>query len=187
MTFFLEKLLRMAEKKLGNRLKNIITDLSSTDEKKVFTALKQVRKHGKREAIIPLVDLLCSTTNEEVKNEIAAILFDLKDQTVVEDLILALDDEKYAAEKATLVAVFWQSSLDSSEHITTIVNQAIKGDYLVAIEVLSVIDNYEATFQETEIEDLKFDLDEAIQTEETEKRNLLITIRSAIDALNLEF
>ena len=86
-----------------------------------------------------------------------------------------------------LISIFWQSSLDSSEHISSIVKQAIKGDYLVGIEVLSVIDNYDATFQETEIEDLKFDLDEAIQTETTEKTNLLITIRSAIDSLNLEF
>ncbi|MDB4533299.1 hypothetical protein N9242_00385 [Vicingaceae bacterium] len=177
----------MAETKTGNRVKNIITDLSSSDDKKVFTALKQVRKHGKREAITPLLDLLCSTSNEEIKNEIAAILFDLKDQSVVEDLIVALEDDKYNDEKTTLVSIFWQSALDSSEHITTIVKQAINGNYIVGIEVLSVIDNYETTFQETEIEDLKFDLDEAIQTEETEKRDLLITIRSAIDALNLEF
>jgi hypothetical protein len=67
------------------------------------------------------------------------------------------------------------------------VKQAITGNYIVGIEVLSVIDNYDATFQETEIEDLKFDLDEAIQNEVTEKRDLLISIRSAIDALNLEF
>jgi HEAT repeat protein len=177
----------MAETKLGSRLTNIINDLSSLDEKKVFTALKQVRKHGKREAINPLIELLHSTSNEEVKNEIASILYDLKDQSVIEDLIIALENDKYQDEKATLVSVFWQSALDSSEHITTIVRQAIDGDYLVGIEVLSVIDNYETTFQETEIEDLKFDLDEAIQAEETEKVNLLISIRSAMDALNLEF
>ncbi len=177
----------MADKKLGNRLKNIIADLASDDEKKVFTALKQVRKHGKKEAIIPLIDLLCSTTNEEVKNEIAAVLFDLKDQSVVEEIITALEDERYNDEKAILVSIFWQSSLDSSEHISTIVRQAIERNYIVGIEVLSVIDNYDATFQETEIEDLKFDLDEAIQAEETEKRNLLISIRSAMDELNLEF
>ncbi len=177
----------MAEKKLGNRLKNIIADLSSADEKKVFTALKQVRKHGKKEAIIPLIDLLCTTKNEDIKNDISAILFDLKDQSAVDEIIAALDNQKYDDEKATLVSIFWQSSLDSSEHITSIVRQAIKGNYIVGIEVLSVIDNYDATFQETEIEDLKFDLDEAIETEVTEKRDLLISIRAAMDELNLEF
>jgi hypothetical protein len=139
--------LTMTETKLGSRLKNIINDLLSTDEKIVLTALKQVRKHGKREAITPLIELLHSTTNEDIKNDIASILYDLKDQTVVEELIFALEDDKYKEEKATLVSIFWQSSLDSSEHITPIVKQAISGDYIVAVELLIVIDKYDATVQ----------------------------------------
>ncbi len=99
----------------------------------------------------------------------------------------AIENEKFIPEKATLLSIFWQSSLDSSEYISNIVKQATSGDYLTGIEVLSIIDNYDNTFQETEIEDIKFDLDEAIQAEETEKRNILISIRMAIDSLNLEF
>ena len=121
------------------------------------------------------------------QNEIAAILFDLKDQTAVEEIIIAIENDRYENEKTTLISILWQSALDSSEHISSIVKQAINGNYLVAIEVLSVIDSYDATFQEVEIEDLKFDLDEAIQMEETEKANLLKSIRSAMDDLNLEF
>ena len=177
----------MAELKNNKRITNIINDLSSSDEKKVFTALKQVRKHGKREAIIPLVELLCSTENTSIKNDITAILFDLKDQSVVEELIQAIESDKYTSEKAILISIFWQSSLDSSQYISTFIKEAIKGDYYVGIEVLSVIDNYDQTFQETEIEDLKFDLDEAIEIDTTEKTTLLISIRAVIDALNLEF
>ncbi len=177
----------MADPKKSNQLNNIISDLSSSNEKKVFTALKQLRKHGKKEAILPLINTLHITKNEEVKNQITSLLFDLKDQSVIEELIKAIKDDKYTEEKPVLISIFWQSSLEASEHIATFVKEAIKGDYMVGIEVLSVIDNYDATFQETEIEDLKFDLDEAIQLEETEKVNLLISIRSAIDSLNLEF
>jgi len=177
----------MADSKKNNRLNNIINNLSSTEEKKVFTALKQLRKHGKKEAILPLIDLLSNTNNEEIKVEITNLLFDLKDQDVVQDLIKAIESNKYIHEKATLISIFWQSSLDSSEHITSIVKQAIKGNYMTGVEVLSVIDNYDTTFQEMEIEDLKFDLDDAIEQEQTEKRNLLISIRMAIDSLNLEF
>lgn len=176
----------MVEKK-NTRLNNIITDLASSEEKKIFTALKQLRKHGKKEAIKPLIELLSSTNNDDIKNEITALLFDLKDQSVVEEIIAVIDSNSYSSENATLVSIFWQSSLDSSEHITSIVKQAITGDYIIGIEVLSVLDNYDTTFQETEIEDLKFDLDEAIEEDQSEKRDLLISIRMAIDALNLEF
>ena len=177
----------MATQKKNTRLNNIINDLFSSEEKKVFTALKQLRKHGKKEAIKPLIELLATTENDEVKSTITALLFDLKDQTVVEEIITAIESGKYQNEMATLISIFWQSSLDSSENITTIVKQAIKGDYLVGIEVLSVLDNYDTTFQETEIEDLKFDLDESIEDDNTEKRNLLVSIRMAVDSLNLEF
>jgi len=178
---------QMSKQKKNNKLNNIIKDLTSSEDKKVFTALKQLRKHGKKEAIGPLVDLLSTTKNEEIKSQIINLLFDLKDQSVVEEIINAIENEKYKSERATLISIFWQSSLDSSEYISIIVKQAIIGDYLIGIEVLSVIDNYDSTFQEAEIEDLKFDLDEAIETEETEKINLLTSIRLAIDGLNLEF
>ena len=177
----------MVEPKKNNRLNNIIKDLSSDVDKKVLTAIKQIRKHGKKETISPLINLLSTTDNVEIKNEITSLLFDLKDQSVVEELIAAIETGDYIKEKALLISIFWQSSLDSSQYISTFIKEAIKGDYMICIEVLSVIDNYDATFQETEIEDLKFDLDEAIELEQTEKKDILISIRSAIDSLNLEF
>lgn len=176
----------MSDKK-NTRLQNIIKDLVSDEEKKVLTAIKQLRKHGKPEAIRPIAELLKSTTNETVKSEIISLLYDLKEQTVVDEIILAIEDDYFIDEKATLISLFWQSSLDGSEHLSTFVKEAIKGDYMIGIESLTVIENFDATFQETEVEDLKFDLDEAISQDESEKVNLLISIRQVLDGLNLEF
>lgn len=176
----------MTDKK-NNRLKNIIKDLTSDNEKTVLTGLKQLRKHGKPEAIRPLVGLLKNSLNETIKVETISLLYDLKEQKVVDEIILAIEDDYFINEKAILISIFWQSSLDGSEYLSTFVKEAIKGDYMVCVEVLTVVENFDATFQETEVEDLKFDLDEAIDQEETEKRNLLIGIRKVLDELNLEF
>lgn len=176
----------MSDKK-NTRIQNIIKDLATSEEKKVLTALKQVRKHGKPEAIRPIAELLKSTNNNVVKSEVINLLYDLKEQNVVEELIHAIEDDYFVDEKTVLISIFWQSSLDGSEHLSTFVKEAIKGDYMVCIEVLTVIENFDATFQEAEVEDLKFDLDEAISEEQTEKVNLLISIRSILDRLNLEF
>jgi len=173
--------------KNSNRFNNILKDLSSKDEKKVLTALKQLRKHGKPEAIRPLIEVLKNSTNEIVRSEVLSLLYDLKEQNVVDEIILAIEDEYFVNEKALLIAIFWQSSLDGSEYLSTFVKEAIRGDYLTCIEVLTVIENFEATFQETEVEDLKYDVDEAIELEETEKRNLLIGIRKVLGEVNLEF
>lgn len=177
----------MTTAKKNTRLNNIINDLCSSEEKKVLTALKQLRKHGKKEAIKPIVKLLSSTENSTVQSTIENLLFDLKDQTVVEEIIELIANNDYPSKTATLVSIFWQSSLDSSSHLSTFVRQAIVGDYTIGIEVLSVIDSYESTFQETEVEDLKLDLDEAISQETSEKQKLLMAIRQSLDELNLEF
>ena len=58
---------------------------------------------------------------------------------------------------------------------------------MVAVEALTVIDNFESTFQEDEIMDIEYDLDEAIENESDEKKELLISFKSAIKSLNVEF
>ncbi len=171
----------------NTRLQNIIKDLAASEEKKVLTAIKQLRKHGKPEAIRPIAELLKNTTNEIVKSEVISLLYDLKEQNVVDEIMSVIEDDYFVDEKAILISIFWQSSLDGSEHISLLVKEAIKGDYMICIEVLTVIENFDATFQETEVEDLKFDMDEAIAQEESEKINILIGIRKILDELNLEF
>lgn len=174
----------MAETKKDNRFINIITDLKSDSDKKVLTALKQLRKHGKAEAINPILDVFIST-NETVKKEIISFLFDLRDESTINPLLSAIESKKYASEKNMLISVFWQSALDGSEHIGFFVNQAIKGDYLTSLEALTVIENFDATFEEEEIEDLKYDLDEAIEEENTDKVQLLISLKSTLSSLNV--
>ncbi len=177
----------MLEPKKNNQLSNIIADLTSKENKKILFALEQLRKHGKKEAFLPLIDTLITTTNDEIKQEIINLLYDLRDQTIVETIISAINNKKYTSIKPILISIFWQSSLDGSQYISTFIKQAIKGDYLVGIEVLSVIENFNSTFAEDEINDLKFDLEEAIEIEKTEKVNLLISIKAILGSLNIEY
>ncbi len=177
----------MAEPKKNNRITNIISDLSSNENKKTQKALKQLRKHGKKEAFIPLIDVLLTTNDNELKQEIINLLYDLKDQSVQEVIITAIENKKYDTIKDTLISIFWQSTLDGSQYISTFIREAINGNYLICLEVLTVIENFDNTFNEDEINDLKFDLDEAIENEETEKKKLLLSIKSVLDTLNIEY
>ena len=175
------------KEKKDKRFNNIIKNLSSKKEEEVLTAIKQLRKHGKPEAIPHLIHLHQTTKNEEVVNHITAFLFDLKDQTAAQPIINAIEQESNNQQKAFLISIFWQSALDASEHLSFLVKQAIIGDYMVAVEALTVIDNFESTFQEDEIMDIEYDLDEAIENESDEKKELLISFKSAIKSLNVEF
>jgi len=176
----------MTETKKDNRFNNIIADLKSDNNKKVLTALKQLRKHGKAEAITPILDVFVNA-DESIKQEIISFLFDLRDESTIEPLLSAIENKKYVKEKNMIISVFWQSGLDGSEHIDFFVNQAIKGDYITCLEALTVIENFDATFEEGKIEDLKYDLDEAIDNDETDKKKLLESIKSTLESLNIEY
>ena len=178
----------MTETKKNNRLQNIIKDLTSDDNKKIITALKQLRKHGKAEAInYTILDALVSSDDELIQQEVMNFLFDLKDESTITPLLSAIEDQKYQQYKNRLISIFWESSLNASEHIGFFINQAIKGDYMTCLEVLTVIENFEDSFQEDEIENLKYDLNEAIETEETEKGPLLISLKTALSSLNIVY
>ncbi|MCO6499814.1 MAG: hypothetical protein J5I47_05480 [Vicingus serpentipes] len=177
----------MAQEKKDNRFNNIIKSLSSNKNEEVLTAIKQLRKHGKPEAIPHLLHLHQTTTNDEVINEITQFLFDLKDQSATETIINAIAKETNNSKKAFLISIFWQSVLDASDHLSFLVNQAIQGDYMVAVEAMTVIDNFETTFHEDEIMNIFYDLDEAIEHEEEDKKELLITFKEAIRSLSVEF
>jgi len=173
--------------KKDNRLNNIIKDLSSHKKDAILTAIKQLRKHGKPEAILPLISLHQTSTNQEVIDAATNFLFDLKDQSATSTIIDIIKNETNNKHKAFLISIFWQSALDASEHISFLVKQAVIGDYMVAVEVLTVIENFDTTFHEGEIIDIEYDLDEAIEEEESDKKQLLLSFKSVIKSLNIEF
>ena len=175
------------EKVKNNRLNNILKDLNGSDEKKITTAIKQLRKHGNAKAIEPLIDKYMSSDNDIVKENITSLLFDLKDESAVPELINVMSKAKFEKIKPFIISILWQAAIDSSNHISTLVKEAIMGDYMTCIEVLTVIESYDSSFNEEEIEDLKFDLDEAIEEADIEKQKLLITIKSVLVGLNIEY
>ena len=162
------------EKTKNNRLNNILKDLNGSDENKITTAIKQLRKHGNAEAIEPLLDKFISIDNDVIKEDITSLLFDLKDETVVPELIKAIGTPKFEPIKPFIISILWQAAIDSSTHIGVLVKEAIKGNYMTCVEVLTVIESYDSSFNEEEIEDLKFDLDEAIEEAEIEKQRTLL-------------
>ena len=58
---------------------------------------------------------------------------------------------------------------------------------MTCVEVLTVMDTFETTFQEEEIQDLDFDLADAIDNDNGEKRDILITLKNALTTLKVEF
>jgi hypothetical protein len=106
-----------------------------------------------------------------------------------EELVFYMDairNEKYYSRQSELVAVLWQSSLDSSEHFNELIEIALEGDYMTIIEVGTVIDSYDHAFEEDLVLDAQFRLEEAIEEEDDEDRKkLLVNLKQIISELHL--
>ena len=110
----------------NNRFNNIIKDLLSEDNKKNLVAIKQLRISGKPEAIEPIIEVYLNNNNTEIRNEISALLFDLKLEKAIDELIKAIASKKYVEIKPFLISIFWQAGLDVSNHLEFLIRQAIK-------------------------------------------------------------
>lgn len=175
--------------KNNNRFNNIIKDLKSNDTEKVLTAVKQLRLHGQKEAVVEILEVFTETANEDVKKSITNLLFDLKDEKAVLPLLKAINDKKYQTIKPFLISIFWQSSLDASEHLGTLVRIATKGDYNACLEVITVIETFDTNFDEEQIMDAVYDIEEKLDDYEIheEFRKLLHLLKETVSSLKVEY
>ena len=175
--------------KNNNRFNNIIKDLKSNNTEKVLTAIKQLRLHGQKEAIAEILEVFTETTNEDVKKSITNLLFDLKDEKAVLPLLKAINDKKYQTIKPFLISIFWQSSLDASEHLGSLVRIAVKGDYNACLEVLTVIETFDTSFDEDQIMDAVYDIEEKLDDYEIDEeyRKLLYLLKETVSSLKVEY
>lgn len=177
------------EKENNNRYNNIIKDLKSTDKEKILIAVKQLRSHGQKEAITDLLDVYISNEDADIKNSITNLLFDLKDEKSIPILLKAINDKKYASIKAFLISIFWQSSLDASEHLGTFIRFAVKGDYNICLEVFTVIESFDSSFDEDQIQDAIYDIEEKLDDDELDEeyKKLLYLLKDVVSQLSVEF
>lgn len=176
----------METNKKDNRYNNIIKDLNSGDNKKILTAVKQLRKHGKAEAFGELYSVY-KESSDEIKEVIQDLFFDLKDESVTTNIVSTIENENDDTLQGFLVSILWQSSLDSSEFISNLVSIAIKGSYLTCFEVLTVIEQYETAFNNEEIQDLIFDITDVIEEDDSNKKDVLISLKTVIENLPVEY
>lgn len=177
------------EKENNNRYNNIIKDLKSTDKEKILIAIKQLRSHGQKEAITEVLDVFISTEDSDIKNSITNLLFDLKDEKSIPILLKAINDKKYVSIKTFLVSIFWQSTLDASEHLGTFIRIATKGDYTLCLEVLTVVESFDSSFDEEQIQDAIYDIEEKLDDYELDEeyRKLLYLLKDVVSNLSVEF
>lgn len=157
----------------------ITQDLKSDDEVIVLKALVRVRDKGKTEILEHLFDLFEKTESEKVKTEVKKILADIKDSYALEVIIEKLRTGSDSLNEVLLYAL-WNSNLNAVDYIPEIIDAAKNGNYMIALESLTVLENLDGPFSNEKLTEAQFILNEYFSEGVDEKETLM---RSILDVI----
>lgn len=162
----------------------IVKKLESSNKDEVLFTIKQLRNNGNPRILPFVINLFNSSDSAEIKSAILKFLGDLKNKNSTNEIILALKNEKYLSIRKDLLSTCWQSGLDYSEHIGLFVDFFISGDFGVAFEAFTIIDNfedkYEAEIIDIQIKKLK---SRVLDFKDTDKEALFVELMHILDHL----
>lgn len=139
-TFALLKMAKIAK----NHKDSIISDLKSENELLALAAIEKIKKGGDASYMPELLRVLSLTKHASIENAIAQLLFDLKDPEAISVLVDQLGNESFLDIRVLMLSACWQTGLDLSHRLPDFITIASTGTYMECLEVLTVIENWEA-------------------------------------------
>jgi hypothetical protein len=118
----------------------IIKDLWSADDLLVLKTLQKLRTSGNLTYMPDLLNLLGRTSSEIIEKELIRFLADIKEKGVVSFVVAGLKEPGLEKARAGILSAIWQSGLDYSAYLDLFIKLFLEGDYMVALESFTVIE-----------------------------------------------
>ncbi|MBA7534886.1 hypothetical protein ES705_27136 [subsurface metagenome] len=146
--------------------------LASKNEEEVLSKLNELMSTGKVSILPFILDLLDQSSSDKVKREVILFMSNLKNQKcapVIIDYILKNKSKEYIYQ---VISSCWQSRLDYSKHLKAFVSCFIAGDYQIALESFTVIEEMLWRSEQTEISECRKTLISNLSKIDTRKKLL---------------
>lgn len=164
------------------KLKGQIQSLRSSNKNSILDTLKELRSEGNVSVLPELFQVMLVQEDEQVLEEIASLLNDLKDQEAADILAAAIANPEYKNIQHTLLAACWQNGLSYSKYLGIFAEVLISAEYEAAIEAFTVLEEaigeVDAPVREKLVSRLKSSLDEVEEIKKPLLSELIKTILS---------
>jgi hypothetical protein len=131
----------MKTEKINPELAELFKQLESDNPNLAHKALKKlIPKSGINEMPL-LIRVLNSSPDEIIRQEIETWLASIKSKQAAAVFAQALVDPEYVGIRTQLTRACWETQLDFSPHILLFVHFLMAGDYSLALEAFTVIEN----------------------------------------------
>lgn len=145
------------------KIVQLINDLNSGNEIKVSSALKALQVNGDASVLGPVADLLLGDLSTKNRTEVLEFLSTLNDSTTIDTMIDIVKNHKYSRIKQELLSTMWNNKLDYSYYLPEFVEMACEGNFMEALECLTIIENLEGPFEERHILESQLHLKDYIE------------------------
>lgn len=174
------------EKQHSLKVQQLIADLNSGNATKISAALKSLQVNGDISVIRPIVGLLKTELSHELETQVLEFLGDVKVTKASAEFISILRDEDFLHQRQQVLSTIWNSKLNYSEYIAEFVEIACDGNFMEALECLTIIENLDGPFEENHILECQLHLRDYIE-DTTPKDLQKAQIMSEIAVLIKEF
>jgi hypothetical protein len=145
------------------KVKNLLLELLSGNEAKASAAIKALQANGDSSILEPMAALLLTDLSPKIKEEIVEFLSSLKDSSAVDEMMRIIGETDYLPIRQLLLSTIWNSKLDYSYFLPEFVEIAIDGDFMEALECLTIIENLSGPIEERHVLETKLHLREYVE------------------------
>jgi hypothetical protein len=125
------------------KLKGLAIVLKKKDNTQISNAIEVLREEQPFNDAIGLITSFYDQTDENhLRKKIEGFMTDLKDQSATKEIINELRKNHKPDTISMLVSSCWQSGLNYSDYALDFIQIFLKGDYVAAIECLTVIEEF---------------------------------------------
>lgn len=142
---------KATNKQVSLKIAKLLADVQSGVPAKVTSALDALQVSGKDSIVEPLIRAIKLQTDEKSIAEIIEFLSSLKSTSASKEVMACLRNPELADLKTQILSTIWNSPLDYSEYLAEFVSLAVKGDFLMILECLTILENLNGPFEESDI------------------------------------
>lgn len=159
-----------SEKQHKLKIKQLIDELNSGNQAKISASLKALQANGDISILEPMIALMMTEISDKTRAEIIEFLSALKDSDAVDEIIRILKDSTYLPIRQELLSTIWNSPLNYSYYLPEFVEIAVEGDFMEALECLTIIESMSGPFEERHVLECQLHLNEYVKDQEPKEQ-----------------
>tara|TARA_B110000285_G_scaffold230053_1_gene295938 strand:+ start:2165 stop:2671 length:507 start_codon:yes stop_codon:yes gene_type:complete len=132
---------------------NGISALFSSKETEVLAALEEAKESGDIQWVRPMMEAFRDHSSHTVRSEIGLMLSSLKISAASDALADAMEDPEFESIYADIIGFMWSSGFVPEESLRVIVTSAVEGDFRLAVEALTWVEELENVHDENQLMD----------------------------------